>query len=72
VAIAVMLAQLWAIAGIRSRYMDTEVVVGGLIVFAAGIPIAQTPNVPWTRDPRREGVDNQLTNIEAMYSNMHC
>jgi erythrin-vacuolar iron transport family protein len=45
-AIAVVLIELWAIAWIRSRYMDTkflraafEVVVGGLIVFAAGILI---------------------------------
>lgn len=45
-AIAVVLFELWAIAWIRSRYMDTkflqaafEVVVGGLIVFAAGILI---------------------------------
>jgi VIT1/CCC1 family predicted Fe2+/Mn2+ transporter len=45
-AIAVVLVELWAIAWIRTRYMDTrfmraafEVVVGGLIVFAAGILI---------------------------------
>ncbi|HEX5957702.1 MAG TPA: ferritin family protein, partial [Hyphomicrobiaceae bacterium] len=45
-AIAIVVAELWAIAWIRSRYMDTkflravfEVVVGGLIVFAAGILI---------------------------------
>jgi len=45
-AIVVVLVELWAIAWIRSRYMDTkflraafEVVVGGLIVFAAGILI---------------------------------
>src|SRR5256885_2926938 len=45
-AIAVVLIELWAIAWIRARYMDTrflraafEVVVGGLIVFAAGILI---------------------------------
>jgi erythrin-vacuolar iron transport family protein len=45
-AITVVLLELWAIAWIRSRYMDTnflraafEVVVGGLIVFAAGILI---------------------------------
>jgi len=45
-AIAVVLIELWVIAWIRSRYMDTrflraafEVVVGGLIVFAAGILI---------------------------------
>jgi erythrin-vacuolar iron transport family protein len=46
VAIAVVVVELWAIAWIRARYMDTrflravfEVVVGGLIVFAAGILI---------------------------------
>jgi rubrerythrin len=46
VAIAIVLIELWAIAWIRSRYMDTrflravfEVVVGGLIVFAAGVLI---------------------------------
>jgi len=46
VAIGVVLIELWAIAWIRSRYMDTrfmraafEVVLGGLIVFAAGILI---------------------------------
>lgn len=45
-AIAVVLIELWAIAWIRARYMDTrflqaafEIVVGGLIVFAAGILI---------------------------------
>jgi VIT1/CCC1 family predicted Fe2+/Mn2+ transporter len=45
-AIAIVLVELWAIAWIRARYMDTrflqavfEVVVGGLIVFAAGILI---------------------------------
>jgi erythrin-vacuolar iron transport family protein len=45
-AIAVVLVELWAIAWIRAHYMDTkflraafEVVVGGLIVFAAGILI---------------------------------
>ena len=45
-AIAVVLIELWAIAWIRARYMDTkflraafEVVLGGLIVFAAGILI---------------------------------
>lgn len=45
-AIIVVLVELWAIAWIRSRYMDTkflraafEVVVGGLIVFGAGILI---------------------------------
>ena len=46
VAIAVVLVELWIIAWIRARYMDTkflraafEVVVGGLIVFGAGIAI---------------------------------
>jgi len=46
IAIVVVLIELWAIAWIRARYMDTkflraafEVVVGGLIVFAAGILI---------------------------------
>ncbi|MEZ5818642.1 MAG: ferritin family protein [Hyphomicrobiaceae bacterium] len=46
VAIVVVMIELWAIAWIRARYMDTrflqaafEVVVGGLIVFAAGILI---------------------------------
>jgi len=45
-AILVVLVELWAIAWIRARYMDTrflraafEVVVGGLIVFGAGILI---------------------------------
>ena len=45
-AIAVVLVELWVIAWIRARYMDTrflraafEVVLGGLIVFAAGILI---------------------------------
>ena len=45
-AIAVVMIELWVIAWIRSKYMDTrflqaafEVVVGGLIVFAAGILI---------------------------------
>ena len=45
-AIVIVLIELWAIAWIRSRYMDTkflraafEVVVGGLIVFAAGVLI---------------------------------
>jgi rubrerythrin len=45
-AVAVVLIELWVIAWIRSRYMDTrflraafEVVVGGLIVFAAGVLI---------------------------------
>jgi rubrerythrin len=45
-AIAIVLIELWAIAWIRSRYMDTkflraafEVVVGGLIVFGAGVLI---------------------------------
>jgi len=45
-AIAVVLIELWVIAWIRARYMDTrflraafEVVVGGLIVFGAGVLI---------------------------------
>ncbi len=46
IAIAVVVVELWAIAWIRSRYMDTkflraafEVVVGGFIVLAAGLLI---------------------------------
>ena len=46
IAIAVVLVELWVIAWIRSKYMDThflraafEIVVGGLIVFAAGVLI---------------------------------
>ncbi|MFV0296036.1 MAG: iron exporter MbfA [Hyphomicrobiaceae bacterium] len=46
VAIFIVLIELWVIAWIRSKYMDTrflqaafEVVLGGLIVFAAGILI---------------------------------
>ncbi len=46
IAIAVVLVELWIIAWVRARYMDTkflraafEVVVGGLIVFAVGIAI---------------------------------
>jgi rubrerythrin len=46
IAIAVVFVELWIIAGVRSRFMDTpfwraatEVVVGGLIVFALGILI---------------------------------
>jgi len=46
VAIAVVLVELWAIAWIRARYMDTpflraafQIVVGGLLVFATGILI---------------------------------
>ncbi len=46
VSIIIVLIELWAIAWIRARYMDTrflraafEVVLGGLIVFAAGILI---------------------------------
>ena len=46
VAIAVVLVELWAIAYIRARYMDTpflraafQIVVGGLLVFATGILI---------------------------------
>ena len=44
--IVIVLIELWVIAWIRSRYMDTkfrraafEIVVGGLIVFGAGILI---------------------------------
>jgi rubrerythrin len=46
ISIAIVFAELWIIAGIRARFMDTnflraalEVVVGGLIVFAVGILI---------------------------------
>jgi rubrerythrin len=46
IAIAVVFVELWIIAGIRARFMDTrfvraafEVVVGGLLVFAVGIAI---------------------------------
>jgi VIT1/CCC1 family predicted Fe2+/Mn2+ transporter len=46
VAAVVVLIELWTIAWIRARYMDTpfmratvEVVAGGLIVFAVGILI---------------------------------
>jgi rubrerythrin len=46
IAAIIVLAELWAIAGIRARYMDTpflraafEVVAGGLVVFAVGILI---------------------------------
>lgn len=46
IAVTVVLVELWAIAWIRARYMDTrflqaafEVVLGGLIVFATGILI---------------------------------
>ncbi|HEX8376091.1 MAG TPA: ferritin family protein [Geminicoccaceae bacterium] len=46
IAIAVVLVELWAIAWIRARYMDTpflraafQVVLGGLLVFIAGIAI---------------------------------
>jgi erythrin-vacuolar iron transport family protein len=46
VAMAIVVVELWVIAWIRARYMDTpflravfEVVVGGLIVFAVGIAI---------------------------------
>jgi rubrerythrin len=45
-AVAIVVVELWAIAWIRARYMDTkflraafEVVVGGLIVFGAGVLI---------------------------------
>jgi rubrerythrin len=46
IAVFVVMVELWVIAWIRARYMDThflraafEVVVGGLIVFAAGVLI---------------------------------
>jgi VIT1/CCC1 family predicted Fe2+/Mn2+ transporter len=46
IAIAIVLIELWVIAWIRAKYMDTpflraafEVVLGGLIVFVAGILI---------------------------------
>ena len=46
IAIMVVMVELWVIAWIRARYMDTrflraafEVVVGGLIVFGAGVAI---------------------------------
>ncbi len=46
IAIAVVFAELWIIAGVRSRFMETkfwraalEVVVGGLIVFSVGVLI---------------------------------
>jgi VIT1/CCC1 family predicted Fe2+/Mn2+ transporter len=46
IAIAVVFVELWIIAGIRARFMDTrffraalEVVVGGLIVFGVGVLI---------------------------------
>jgi rubrerythrin len=46
IAVAVVLVELWAIAWIRARYMDTpflraafQVVLGGLLVFVAGIAI---------------------------------
>ena len=46
VAIAIVMVELWVIAWIRARYMETpfwraafEVVVGGLLVFAVGITI---------------------------------
>ena len=46
IAIVVVLIELWVIAWVRSRYMETkflraalEIVLGGLIVFAAGILI---------------------------------
>ncbi|GJM03186.1 MAG: membrane protein [Rhodomicrobium sp.] len=48
VAIVIVVIELWVIAWIRAKYMDTkflravfEVVVGGLIVFAAGVLIGQ-------------------------------
>ena len=46
IAIAIVFVELWIIAGIRARFMDTqflraalEVVVGGSIVFAVGVLI---------------------------------
>jgi rubrerythrin len=46
ISIAIVFVELWIIAGVRARFMDTrfiraalEVVVGGLIVFAVGILI---------------------------------
>jgi VIT1/CCC1 family predicted Fe2+/Mn2+ transporter len=46
IAVAIVFVELWIIAGIRARFMDTrffraalEVVVGGLIVFAVGVLI---------------------------------
>ena len=49
IAIAVVLVELWVIAWIRSRYMETpfwraavEVVVGGLLVFSVGIAIGSS------------------------------
>jgi VIT1/CCC1 family predicted Fe2+/Mn2+ transporter len=46
IAVAVVLVELWVIAWIRARYMDTpflraafQVVLGGLLVFIAGIAI---------------------------------
>ena len=52
VAIGVVMIELWIIAWIRSRYMETpfwraavEVVVGGLLVFAVGIAIGSSGGV---------------------------
>ncbi len=49
VAIVIVMIELWIIAGIRARYMDTpfwraaiEVVVGGLLVFGVGIAIGSS------------------------------
>ncbi|MEQ1696538.1 MAG: iron exporter MbfA [Hyphomicrobiaceae bacterium] len=49
IAIAVVMVELWAIAWIRARYMDTtfwravvEVVIGGLLVFGVGIAIGHS------------------------------
>ena len=46
IAMAVVIVELWAIAWIQSRYMDTpffraaaQIVLGGSLVFAAGILI---------------------------------
>ena len=49
VAVAIVMVELWAIAWIRARYMDTtfwravvEVVIGGLLVFSVGIAIGNS------------------------------
>jgi rubrerythrin len=53
VAVLVVFFELWAIAWIRAKYMDTkflravfEVVVGGFIVFAAGVLIGNLSGAP--------------------------
>ena len=52
IAIAIVFVELWIIAGIRARFMDTqflraalEVVVGGSIVFAVGVRSATPRNL---------------------------